>query len=155
MKKISTFVSYKEATASATAARLGIDNTPGTETLKRMAYVADRVHTPLREHFNIPIPVTSFYRSSKLNSAIGGARSSQHVKGEAMDLDLGSGVNGVQNRDLFEYIRKYLAFDQLIWEFGTGEDPDWVHVSLVKEGNRREILKATKVNGKTTYVPYN
>lgn len=150
--KISDFITYKEATQSTTAIRLGIDNTPDEDTLKRMQYVGQRIHTPLRRHFNIPIPVTSFYRSPLLNTSLRGSKTSQHVKGEAMDLDLGSGIDGVTNKDLFEYIKTHLEFDQLIWEFGTDEDPDWVHVSLKKTGNRKQVLKATRVKGKTVYV---
>lgn len=150
---ISKNISYKEATHSTTAKRLGIDNTPNAEQMSNMRYVAENVFQPIREHFGVPIYISSFYRSEALNKAIRGSSSSTHIKGEAMDLD--ADVFGrINNAQIFNYIKDHLEFDQLIWEFGTDDNPAWVHVSLSKRNNRNQILKAIKVGGKTHYEIY-
>jgi zinc D-Ala-D-Ala carboxypeptidase len=150
MKKISDHISYKEATFSQTATRKDIDNTPSEEVLERMRTVAENVFEPLRAHVGGPIKINSFYRSIMLNTAIGGSKSSQHTRGEAIDID--DTLGNMSNKDMFTFIKDELDFDQLIWEFGDNENPAWVHVSYVSpENNRRRILKASKVNGKTTY----
>lgn len=150
---VSKNISYKEATHSTTAKRLGIDNTPNAEQFSNMVYVADNVFQPIREHFGTPIYVSSFFRSEGLNSAIRGSASSTHMKGEAMDLDADV-YGGVTNAQIFHYIKDNLEFDQLIWEFGTEDNPAWVHVSLSKRNNRNQILKAYRVDGKTKYEIY-
>ena len=151
---ISKNISYKEATHSTTAKRLGIDNTPNAEQMSNMRYVAENVFQPIREHFGVPIYVSSFFRSKELNKAAKGSSSSTHMKGEAMDLD--ADVFGeVTNAQIFHYIKDNLEFDQLIWEFGTDDNPAWVHVSLSKNNNRNQILVAKKVEGKTVYEFYN
>ena len=151
---VSKNISYKEATHSTTAKRLGIDNTPDAEQFSNMIYVAENVFQPVREHFGVPIYVSSFFRSEALNSAIRGSSSSTHMKGEAMDLD--ADVFGkVTNAQIFHYIKDNLECDQLIWEFGTEDEPAWVHVSLSKNTNRNQILVAKKVEGKTVYEFYN
>lgn len=149
---ISEHISYTEATKSNTAIKFNIDNTPSNETLDRMKYVADNVFEPLRNHFGLPIAVTSFYRSEELNKKLGGSATSEHVYGSAMDLD--ADVFGMlTNKEIFDYIKNNLNFNQLIWEFGTDKEPAWVHVSLKKAGNKKEILKAYKVkNWKNKYV---
>lgn len=150
---ISKNISYKEATHSTTAKRLGIDNTPNAEQMSNMRYVAENVFQPIREHFGVPIYISSFYRSEALNRAIKGSSSSTHIKGEAIDLD--ADVFGrINNAQIFNYIKDNLEFDQLIWEFGTDDNPAWVHVSLSKRNNRNQILKAIKVGGKTHYEIY-
>jgi hypothetical protein len=151
---VSKNISYKEATHSTTAKRLGIDNTPDAEQFSNMIYVAENVFQPVREHFGFPIYVSSFFRSEALNSAVRGSSSSTHMKGEAMDLD--ADVFGkVTNAEIFHYIKDNLEFDQLIWEFGTETEPAWVHVSLSKGSNRNQILVAKKVDGRTVYEFYN
>jgi len=150
MKKISKHVSYKEATFSQTATRKNIDNTPSAEILERMKAVAKNIFEPLRAHVGGPIKINSFYRSINLNVAIGGAKSSQHTRGEAMDIDDTLGC--MSNKDMFKFIKDELDFDQLIWEFGDDDNPAWVHVSYVSpENNRRRVLKASKKNGETVY----
>ena len=151
---VSKNISYAEATRSDTAKRLGIDNTPNDEQLENMKNVAENVFQPLREHFGCPIYVSSFFRSEALNRAIGGSSSSTHMKGEAMDLD--ADVYGkISNGVIFHYIKDNLEFDQLIWEFGDGKNPDWVHVSLSRNNNRNQILVAKRVNAKTVYELHN
>ena len=150
---VSKNITYKEATHSTTAKRLGIDNTPNAEQFSNMVYVAENVFQPIREHFGTPIYVSSFFRSDGLNKAIKGSINSTHKKGEAMDLDADV-YGGVTNAQIFNYIKDNLEFDQLIWEFGTDDEPAWVHVSLSKRNNRNQILRAYKVDGKTKYEIY-
>lgn len=150
---LSKNLSLREATKSVTALRLGIDNTPSDEEINNLELVATEIFQPLRNHFGVPIAVTSGYRSKALNKAIGGSRTSQHMAGEALDLD--ADVYGeITNYDIFKYIYTHLEFDQLIWEFGTDLEPAWVHVSYKrgKGENRNRAMKAYKENGKTTYV---
>jgi hypothetical protein len=149
MEKISKHISYKEATRSNTAIRKGINNTPDGDQLIAMKLVAEKVFEPMREHFGKPIRINSFLRVSALNVAVGGSKSSQHCKGEAIDMD---GLNGLTNKEIFNYIKDNLDFDQLIWEYGTDKEPDWVHVSYSANGNRKQILKAIKGKG---YVIWN
>ena len=147
---ISEHVSLKEATRSNTAKRLGIENMPDSETLITMQITAEHIFEPLRNKFNEPIYISSFYRSSELNKAIGGSTSSQHCKGEAIDID--DVYSKASNADFFNYIKNKLEFDQLIWEFGDDENPAWVHVSYSLGKNRMRVLKAIKENGRTKYI---
>jgi len=148
---ISKHVSKKEGTFSNTATRKGIDNTPGPEELQNMELIAEKIFEPLRKAANGPIKINSFYRSVELNKAIGGSSKSQHCQGRAIDVDDVYGY--MSNKEMFHYIRKNLDFDQLIWEFGTEDNPDWVHVSYVDvDNNRRRCLQAYKDdNNKTCY----
>ena len=147
---ISDHISLKEAIRSNTAKRLGIDNMPDNETLVTMQVTAQHVFEPLRQHFNEPIYISSFYRCKELNTAIGGSSKSQHCRGEAIDID--DVYSKATNADFFNYIKDRLEFDQLIWEFGDDESPDWVHVSYSLGKNRMRILKAIKENGRTKYI---
>ena len=148
---ISKHISYKEGVRSNTATRKGIDNTPNDEQLENMKLVAEQVFEPLRVYVNGPIKINSFFRCPELNKAIGGSSKSQHCKGQAVDIDDG-GCNKT-NAEMYKYIKDELEFDQMIWEFGTDDNPDWVHISYVsKEDNRNRCLKAYKENGKTKYM---
>ncbi len=149
--KLSKNLSLAEVTKSATAKRRGIANAPKESHLENLKALAENIFQPIREEFMCPIFVSSGYRSEALNDAIGGSKTSQHSKGEAFDLD--ADVYGViTNADIFHYIEDRLDYDQLIWEFGTDDNPDWVHVSFKKDGdNRREKLRAERVKGKTVY----
>jgi zinc D-Ala-D-Ala carboxypeptidase len=150
MNKISEHISYKEGVYSTTAKRLGIDNTPDAYALQNMELLAEKVFEPLREYVNGPIAINSFYRSPELNQAIGGSSKSQHCEGRAIDIDDTYGY--MSNKEMYEYIKNNLDFDQIIWEFGTDDNPDWVHVSYVDHDfNRQRCLKAYKENGKTKY----
>ena len=149
--KISEHISYKEATRSVTALRLGIDNTPNEYQLQNMELIAKNVFEPLRKAVGGPIKINSFMRVEKLNQAIGGSSRSQHCQGRAMDLD--DTYGHWTNAEMYHYIKNKLDFDQIIWEFGTDENPDWVHVSYVDaDSNRKRCLKAIKENGKTKYI---
>jgi hypothetical protein len=123
------------------------------EQLEAMQYVATEIFERVRAHFKTPIAITSFFRSPTLNKAIGGSTTSQHCKGEAIDMDADV-FGGVTNKHIFDFVKDNLDFDQLIWEFGTSKNPDWVHVSIVKGLNKRQILKAVNTNGKTQYIRY-
>ena len=148
---ISKHISEKEATKSVTALRLNIDNTPNGTAINNMKILAEKVFEPLREYVGGPIKITSMYRSPDLCLALGSKISSQHCKGQAMDLD---DIYGHKtNKEMFEWIKENLDFDQLIYEFGNEENPDWIHVSYVdQENNRNRILKAVRDQGKVKYI---
>ena len=148
--KISKHISGREAIESYTAKRRGIENIPSEYQLVNMVALAENVFEPLRKWVGGPIKINSFFRSPELNKAIGGSSKSQHCEGRAIDIDDTYGWKS--NAEMYNYIKNNLDFDQLIWEFGTDNNPDWVHVSYVSvDGNRRRCLKAEKVNNKTTY----
>jgi hypothetical protein len=148
--KISKNISEREAIESYTAKRKGIENIPSEYQLTNMVAVAENVFEPLRKWVGGPIKINSFFRSPELNKAIGGSGKSQHCEGRAIDIDDVYGRKS--NAEMYNYIKNNLDFDQLIWEFGTDDNPNWVHVSYVSvDGNRRRCLKAEKVNNRTTY----
>ena len=148
---ISEHISKKEATRSVTAMRLGIDNSPGEYELQNMELIAEKIFEPLRKAANGPIKINSMFRCDALNTAIGGSSKSQHCQGRAIDLDDTYGY--MTNAEMYNYIKENLDFDQIIWEFGTDENPDWVHVSYVDaDSNRQRCLKAYRDNGKTKYM---
>lgn len=153
---IGKYLTLEECCKSATAIRLGIDNKPNQQQIFALQALATNVYDKVCEKFLLKIPVTSAFRSKELNSAISGSSaSSQHMRGEAMDLDLDGTINGVTNAQLFNYIRFNLDFDQLIWEFGTDSNPDWVHVSYDVAGkNRKNVFKGFRANGRVHYKPY-
>jgi zinc D-Ala-D-Ala carboxypeptidase len=149
--QLSPNLSLKEVIKSATAIKHGIDNTPSPEHFENLVAIANKVFQPAREHFGVPIAVTSGYRSPDLNKRIGGSATSQHCHGQALDLD--ADVYGkITNAQIFNYIKANLDYDQLIWEFGDDNNPNWVHVSYKKDGgNRKKTMRAVKRNGKTSY----
>jgi hypothetical protein len=150
MEKISKHISYKEGTRSITALRKGINNIPNDYELANMEAIAANIFEPLRKWVGGPIKINSFFRCKELNTAIGGSSNSQHCQGRAIDIDDTYGHK--TNAEMFEYIRTNLNFDQIIWEFGTDTNPEWVHVSYVsEEQNRKRCLKASRENGKTVY----
>ena len=147
---ISKHISDKEGVYSNTAIRRGIENKPNKEQLANMKLLAEKVFEPLRAWAKGPIKINSFFRCEELNTAIGGSSRSQHCKGQAVDLD--DTFKFKTNSEMFHYIKNNLDFDQLIWEFGTEENPAWVHVSYVsEEANRNRCLLAYKENSKTKY----
>jgi hypothetical protein len=151
--QLSKNLSLAEVTRSESAKRNGISNMPTPEHIENFKLLAEKVFQPIREHFAVPIHISSGYRSAALNKAIGGASSSQHCSGEAIDIDMDGTT--ITNAQVFNYIKDNLEFDQLIWEFGTDKNPDWVHVSYESKGKqRKQILKAYKAGGTTKYKPY-
>lgn len=152
MENISKYITYKEATYSTTAIKKGIKNDPSPIELESMKLIGTKVFDKVREHYNTPIAINSFYRSKKLNSIIGGSSTSQHCKGEALDID--DSLGGVTNKEIFDYIKNNLEFDQLIVEFPIDGKPSWIHVSYKKSGNRKQVLKSILKNNKTIYQNY-
>ena len=151
--QLSKNLALSEVTRSETAKRRGISNMPTPEHIENFKKLAENVFQPIRDHFGVPIRISSGYRSKELNTAIGGSLSSQHCQGEAIDIDMDGTT--VKNSEIFNYIKDNLNFDQLIWEFGTDTNPDWVHVSYDSSGKQRKQILVAKRNGsKTTYVPY-
>lgn len=153
--KLSENLSLSEVIRSESAKRKGIDNMPTPEHLANLKVIAEKIFQPIRENFRVPIHISSGYRSKALNTAIGGSLTSQHCTGEALDIDMDGSPHGVTNADVFNFIKDKLLFDQIIAEFPKNGNPDWVHVSYkVKGSNRKQVLVAKKINGKTTYLPY-
>ena len=150
-EKISKHVSYKEGVRSRTADRRGLDNTPNESQLKCMKEIAEGLFEPLREWVGGPIKINSFFRGEPVNTAIGGSKYSQHMKGQAIDIDDTFGHK--TNAEMYHYIKDNLDFDQLIWEFGDDKNPNWVHVSYVTHReNRKKLTIAKRIDGKTRYI---
>ena len=151
MDRLTKHVSYKEGVHSITALRLGLNNDPSDAHLQNMILLSEKIFEPLRVHVGGPIKINSFYRGPELNKAIGGSAKSQHCHGQAMDIDDTYGY--ASNKEMFNWIKANLDYVQMIWEFGTDENPDWVHVSYVDPGsNRNRCLKAYREDGKTKYM---
>ena len=151
MGTISKHISYHEGTYSQTGLRRGLDNTPNDEQLKCMEEVAENLFEPLREWVGGGIKINSFFRGEPVNTAIGGSTRSQHMKGQAIDIDDTFGHK--TNAEMYHYIKDNLDFDQLIWEFGDNENPNWIHISWVSHRpNRKKLTIAKKVNGRTKYI---
>jgi len=150
--KLSKNLSLAEVTKSTTAKRLGIDNTPDEWATENLRQIAVNVFQPVRDAFKCPIYVSSGYRGPELNRAIGGSQRSQHMEGRALDLDADV-FGSCTNAQIFNWIRENLEFDQMVWEFGDSDNPDWVHVSFVYDGvNRKRCLKACRDDdGKVFY----
>ena len=147
---ISKHVSLREGVFSQTATRRDLDNTPNEEQLENMKLVAEKVFEPLREWVGGPIKINSFFRGLPLNTAIGGAKSSQHMKGQAMDID--DTFGHATNAEMYNWVKENLDFDQMIWEFGDDKNPNWVHISYVSpEKNRNRCLLAYKDKGRSKY----
>lgn len=151
--QLSKNLELSEVTRSETAKRRGISNMPTPEHIENFKKLAEKVFQPIRDHFGVPIRISSGYRSKELNTAIKGSLSSQHCSGEAIDIDMDG--TSITNKQVFDYIKANLEFDQLIWEFGTDNNPDWVHVSYESTGKqRKQVLKAIKKGGATSYLPF-
>jgi len=149
--QISEHLSLAELIRSESAKRNGISNMPPPEHIANLKLLAEHIFEPIRVNFRCPILISSGYRSAELNAAIkGSSKTSQHSLGQAIDIDMDGTTYGVENEEIFYYIKDKLPFDQLIWEFGNDKNPDWVHVSY-SDRHRRQVLKATKLNGITNY----
>ena len=149
--KLSNNFSLNELTKSQTAERKGIDNTPSAEHQENLRSLCTHVLQPIRDHFSRVVSVSSGYRSQELCLAIGSKITSQHAKGEAADFE----IFGVSNKELADYINETLDYDQLILEYWKESDPNsgWVHCSYSENNNRKQYLKAVKVDGRTKYEP--
>lgn len=127
------YFTIEEMTKSSTATAKGIDNTPTKEVEDNLIKLIEAILDPLREWYGKPIRVNSGYRCEALNKAVGGSKSSQHLLGQAVDIDTGSKA---ENKKLFDYIKDNLEFDQLIDE----KHLSWVHASYHENNNRKQVL---------------
>jgi hypothetical protein len=148
--KLSEHLELAEIIRSESAKRNDISNMPSPEHIANLKLLAEHIFEPIRANFRCPILISSGYRSKELNAKVGGSNTSQHSLGQAIDIDMDGTSYGVENEEIFYYIKDKLPFDQLIWEFGTDKNPAWVHVSY-SDRHRRQVLKATKLNGTTNY----
>ena len=141
----------EEMIKSETALRHGMDNTPGENEIGNLKLLCEKVLQPVRDHFGKGVKVNSGFRHPDVNAKVGGSRTSDHTRGQAADIE----IPGVPNAELAEWIKDNLEFRQLILEFYTPGVPDsgWVHVSYVAEDNKKEVLTATRQDGKTVYLP--
>jgi hypothetical protein len=152
--EVSDYVSYSEVIRSATALRKNIDNSPNQEQLDKIIVLCKKVFDPLRRWVGGPVKINSVFRSVKLNAAIGGSTSSQHMANKGAAVDIDDVYKNKTNVEMFYYIKDNLEFDQLIAEFPKDGKPRWLHVSYNEGNNRNRILIATKINKKTTYLHY-
>jgi zinc D-Ala-D-Ala carboxypeptidase len=150
--KLSENLDLSEVTRSESAKRNGISNTPTPEHIENLKTLAENIFQPIRDHFKKPIRISSGYRSKELNTKVGGSSSSQHSKGQAIDIDMDG--TDITNKQVFDFIKDNLPFDQLIYEFGDDNNPNWVHVSYNRNVQRKQVLKAFKLNNQTKYFPY-
>ena len=146
--RLSKNFALSEMVKSATAERLGVDNSPSDIHLVNLTHLAIRILQPVRDEFGV-ITINSGYRSPSLNAKVGGSKTSQHCNGQAADFESFS----TPNPDLAKWIANNLEFDQLILEFYDGVNPNsgWVHCSYNLMGNRKKILTALKTGGKVVY----
>jgi len=147
--KLSKNFSLDEMTKSQTAIRMGLSNNPSEGEVENLRLLCERVLQPVRDHFNHTVTISSGYRNEILSQKIGSSRNSQHCKGEAADFE----IFGVSNKELADYIHEELEYDQLILEYWKESDPNsgWVHCSYSENNNRKQYLKAFKINGATKY----
>jgi len=139
-----------EMTKSETALRYDMDNTPGEKEIGNLKVLCEKVLQPVRDHYGKGVKVNSGFRHPEVNAKVGGSKTSDHCRGQAADIE----IPGVPNAELAEWIKDNLEYRQLILEFYTPGVPDsgWVHVSYVAEDNKKEVLTATKKDGKTVYL---
>jgi zinc D-Ala-D-Ala carboxypeptidase len=140
-----------EMTKSETALRFGMDNTPTSSEIENLRILCENVLQPVRNYYGMGVKVNSGYRHPLVNAKVGGSTMSDHCKGVAADIEIPS----IANADLAEWIKENCEFRQLILEFYTVGVPDsgWVHVSYDPNDNKKQVLTATKKDGKTVYLP--
>lgn len=146
--KLSEYFTLSEFTQSDIAEARKIKNDPPAKAVSAIKALVEQTLQPARQLLGLPIHITSGFRSAELNEVIGGAKGSQHTKGEAADI-----ISSDSAR-VFHFIAEHCNYDQLIWEFGDDQQPDWVHVSYKAGANRKERLRAKRVNGVTKYKPF-
>ena len=149
--ELSKSFTLNELTKSQEATRLGIENIPNEEHIENLKILCEKILQPLRDYYGLPVSISSGYRSVALCEAIGSSAKSQHTKGQAADFE----IFGVANKDVSDFIVQNLDYDQCILEFWNENEPNsgWVHCSYSISGNRKQYLKAQKVNGKIVYSP--
>lgn len=136
------YFTIEELCASEVARARNIPNHPTSDVRECLTRLIDRVLDPIREAWGGPVTITSGFRAGLLNKAVGGVPTSQHLKGEAADITVGTQA---ENKRLFELVvalqkEGKILFDQLIWEKGSAAGPDWIHVSYRQGRNRNQIL---------------
>jgi hypothetical protein len=148
--KLSENFTLDELTKSQEAIRLGISNKPSDEHINNLTLLCKNILQPVRNHFKMPVSISSGYRSSALCEAIGSSATSQHTKGQAADFE----IFGIHNKELSDWIVNNLDYDQCILEFWTPDEPNsgWVHCSYNGTGNRKQYLNAQKLNGRVVYT---
>lgn len=153
-RDLSQHLTLDEMERSATATEKKLSNVAPADAVERMRQLAGAIFQPLRDHFGVPLHVSSGFRGAALNALTPNrSTNSQHLTGEAMDLDQDGQTHGVTNKDVFFFIVRNLPFDQLIWEFGTDTMPQWVHVSYATgRAGRRDVRRAVRAaNGDVSY----
>jgi uncharacterized protein YcbK (DUF882 family) len=140
-----------EMTKSETALRHGMANDPSETEIENLRLLCEKVLQPVRDYYGMGVKVNSGFRHPLVNAKVGGSTTSDHCKGMAADIE----IPGIPNAELAEWIAEHLEFRQLILEFYTVGVPDsgWVHVSYNPADNKKQVLTATKQNGKTVYLP--
>jgi hypothetical protein len=148
---LSNNFTLQELIYSDTAIRKGMNNEPNEEQINNLKLVCENILEPVRVNFNLPVIVSSGYRSVVVCEAVGSSAKSQHTKGQAVDFE----IFGTPNKDVADWIVNNIDYDQCILEFWNENEPNsgWVHCSYSKEGNRKQYLKAQKVSGKIVYSP--
>ena len=149
--ELSNSFTLNELIKSQEATRLSINNVPNEEQIQNLKILCEKILQPLRDYYGLPVSISSGYRSVALCEAIGSSAKSQHTKGQAADFE----IFGVANKDISDFIVKNFEYDQCILEFWNENEPNsgWVHCSFSSKYNRRQYLKAQKVNGKIVYSP--
>jgi len=136
--KLTQHFTLEELVASSTAKAKGIKNTPSTQEIVNLTALCVCVLEPLRQWWGKEVKIGSGFRCAKLNAAVGGVSNSQHMTGQAADLCLDGDIQ--KGKRWFDYIKRTLPFDQLIWEHNT-KGTYWVHVSYnAQNKNRRQVI---------------
>jgi hypothetical protein len=151
MTQLTKNFSLHELTKSETALRYDMPNEPGSIEIANLVDLAAKVLQPIRDHYAKGVKVNSGFRHPDVNAKVGGSRTSDHCRGMAADIE----IPGVANAELAEWVKANLEFTQLILEFYTPGIPDsgWVHVSYDPKNLKKQVMTATKQNGKTVYLP--
>jgi len=149
--KLSNNFTLHELTYSDMAIRKGMNNEPNEEQINNLKLVCENILEPVRANFNSPVIISSGYRSVAVCEAVGSSAKSQHTKGQAADFE----IVGIANKDVADWIVNNLDYDQCILEFWKESEPNsgWVHCSYNVSGNRKQYLKAQKIDGKIVYSP--
>ena len=149
--ELSKNFTLNELTKSQEAIRLGIDNIPNEEHIKNLKILCEKILQPIRDFYGMPVSISSGYRSVALCEAIGSSSKSQHTKGQAADFE----VFGITNKELADFVVQNLDYDQCILEFWNPNEPNsgWVHCSYNSAGNRKQYLRASKLNNVVMYYP--
>jgi len=137
MSQITKHVSYAEMVQTNVK---GIDNTPNPSQLERIILLLNNVFEPLREHVGAPIKINSIFRSKKVNSAIGGSKTSQHMADNGAAMDIDDSYGHMSNNDMAIWIKHNVDFDQIIFEKPINGKSSWIHVSYKRTGNRKQVL---------------